>query len=290
MRFDTNMTDVINTVNDAIMPNYGVEIIAANLKINMPDPQSPEHSQSNLSHPNDHKGITTVKDENTGLVRTKALPYTCNPKLHSTTTRKDYLESGIANKPQSLLRKLIKAKHKHDAGQKHDVAHSNEVSIQNSHHNKSLGHLHSDRNDQTSFFTSNQTPVQTSNFEETLEIVESNRTHRPFAFLPSIRVSSQQARKLLYDPRDLQSNRVSTNYMKDAQTSDRLSIRTKLNLSMAVPNHSKLTSPIPSSREILYTKTRKPEHGNSLMQKLRQSLSSMNSGGLDICVDYKNDK
>ena len=62
---------------------------------------------------NKNKGIVTTRDEETGLVRAKGLPYTFNPKLSITTTRKEFIETGVISvKTNKVLKSFLKAKSK----------------------------------------------------------------------------------------------------------------------------------------------------------------------------------
>ena len=284
--FDKNLIDVIATVNDAILPNFGVEIIGANLKINIPESHSNENIHSNENSPQANKGITTTKDDETGLVRTKALPYTFNPKLSITTTRKDYLENGIVGKTNNVLKNFLKTKVKN----KHNL--SQKASKERLEHHKSNSRINTERVENDFHFTSQQTPVQTTSIEETIDLLKSSRIQKPFAFLPSIRMSSHQARKLLFEQNELkQYNQSLLNYKPKEVSND--STKRRLNMSMVISSKTKLTSQIPNSRETWLTKSKiLDSQGNprDAKESLRDSVTSSKSDATDRLVDYKNDK
>lgn len=287
INFNQNLVDVINTVNDSILPTYGVEIIGANLKINIPETQSNENSQTNLHSPHAGKGITTTRDDETGLVRAKALPYTFNPKLLVTTTRKDYLENGIVGKSHSMMKNYLKTKNK----SKHNYNHSHQESKERLEHHKPNSRINTDRIDAELHFTSQQTPIQTTSIEETIDLLKSNRIKKPFEFLPSIRISSQQARKLLYEQNDMKSPNQSV--IDYASSNINQEGRKRLNMSMIISSKSKLTSQIPSNRDNWLTKSKIFEQQvktRDVRDSFRESVVSSNSEINDRLVDYKNDK
>ena len=69
-----------------------------------------EISQGSIDEGN--KGISTFKDENTGLVTIKGLPYTHNPKLDMKISRREYEESGVDAMNERTMRKLAVKKKK----------------------------------------------------------------------------------------------------------------------------------------------------------------------------------
>lgn len=287
--FDQNLVDVINTVNDSILPTYGVEIIGANLKINIPESNNHEDSQSNLHSPHAGKGITTTRDDETGLVRTKALPYTFNPRLSVTTTRKDYLENGVVGKTNSMIKNYLKTKNNPQKSKNH----SHQTSKERFDRHKSNSRINTDRVELDPHFLSQQTPVQVSSIEETLDLLRTNRLQKPFEFLPSIRISSQQARKLLYDQNDFKSPNQSLNdYSSNNAVAQDLA-RKRLNMSMIISSKSKLTSQIPNNNESWLTKSRILDTQNKtrdVRDSLKESIISSKSDVADRLVDYKNDK
>jgi hypothetical protein len=104
--FSKNMIDIIKTVNDAFKPTYGVEIKGKNLNIS--ESQSNVQSQEQLGDP--YPKLTTVRDEETGEYKIKALPYSLNPKLEITISRKEYLENGVQTSSKAMMNTLISNK------------------------------------------------------------------------------------------------------------------------------------------------------------------------------------
>jgi predicted XRE-type DNA-binding protein len=93
--FSKTIIDEIKTVNEALKPTYGVGIMGKDLKAIQTIDQN-DCSQSQISIADSSIGIKTTRDEETGQVKLKALPYTKNPKLTMALTRKDYFENGIS--------------------------------------------------------------------------------------------------------------------------------------------------------------------------------------------------
>lgn len=108
--FKKNIIDVIKTVNDALKPNYGVGITGANLKANFSEEKVNDQSQDSLASSN--RGITTARDEETGLTKILALPYSFNPKLDLTLSRKEYFDNALQNTSKKTVKSLLKHKNK----------------------------------------------------------------------------------------------------------------------------------------------------------------------------------
>jgi hypothetical protein len=107
--FSKNIVDAIKAVNDAFKPNYGVGIMGSNLKITQPNEDNNNHkSQSSIA--DSDRGITTSRDEETGQVKVRALPYTQNPRLSIAVTRKDYFENGFQGFTKRDVKNLLKKK------------------------------------------------------------------------------------------------------------------------------------------------------------------------------------
>lgn len=91
--FTKKLVDAITTISGSIKPNFGVGITGKDLKMTSSSEKiNINENQENMSEVN--RGITTVRDENTGYVKVKALPYYQNPMLDRTVIRKEYFENG----------------------------------------------------------------------------------------------------------------------------------------------------------------------------------------------------
>lgn len=108
--FKKVIVDVIHTVNDSFKPTYGVEISGPSLKPNISDDKINPQNLTTL--PDENKGITSSKDEETGWTKIKALPYTYNPKLDNATTRKEYQEHGVRSSSKKTIKSLLRNKNK----------------------------------------------------------------------------------------------------------------------------------------------------------------------------------
>jgi len=92
--FSLNIFDAIKTVNDSLRPTYGVQVSGKGLS--MAD-TSLQPIVQELGSEDVQQKITTTRDDETGKVKIKALPYNNNPKLNTSTTRQDYEESRVGN-------------------------------------------------------------------------------------------------------------------------------------------------------------------------------------------------
>ena len=107
--FKKNLVDVISTISDSMKPNFGVGITGKNLKIT-PLNETTGKGKGEESKEEVNRGITTMRDENTGYVKVKALPYSHNPKIELAITRKEYFENGVREMASKAMAKLLNQK------------------------------------------------------------------------------------------------------------------------------------------------------------------------------------
>lgn len=131
--FSKNMIDSIKMVNDAFKPNYGVGITGSNLKISQPSEEN-NHQKSQSSITESNRGITTSRDEETGQVKVRALPYTQNPRLSMAVTRKDYFENGLQGFTKRNVKNLLNKKNKNLQLKKSSIASEQEKKKLNNTH------------------------------------------------------------------------------------------------------------------------------------------------------------
>ena len=269
--------NVINAVTDSIWPTYGVELIGANLKIN---------TQDNLNDSsNKNKNVLATKDDKTGMIRAKGLPYTYNPKLSITTTRKEFYENGIVGvKANRTMKNFLKSKHKFS----HSLSHTSTDGKLDDPYTKS--HLNTNRTDNYHFLSQNNT-IQNEGFEETIEVLNTNRTNRPLVQFPSSKLSNYQTKKLLLESNDIITNNQS--YFDFSLDDMNLNTKTNLNASMAISNNPKITIQMPNSRDSWLSKSkivRSQKRSLEVRDQFRDSILSMRSDITDRLVDYKNNK
>jgi hypothetical protein len=119
--FSKTIIDVIKTVNEALKPTYGVGIMGKDLKAIQSIDQN-DDSQSQTSIADSNIGVKTTRDEETGQVKIKALPYAKNPKLTMALTRKDYFENGISAVTTRKAKKIITKKNANSHRRKSSIA------------------------------------------------------------------------------------------------------------------------------------------------------------------------
>ena len=143
-----------------------------------------------------------------------------------------------------------------------------------------------ERSPRIEVFESQQSPAKTSEFTDNLLEATTQRTQRANSFLPSIRIGSNNARKLLFE-----SNESMSGYSNKLSLHADLPPKERFNMSMMVPNGSKLTSaPLEMGKfninnaKGLYASNRK-----SLINDRTYSSNTMNNSVVsDRLVDYKN--
>ena len=95
----------------------------------------------------------------------------------------------------------------------------------------------------------NNLPIDTTNLDGTFDMLASNRAHKMPSFLPSIRINSDKARKLLFNKVDL--NQTSAKIpMTQSNFNVNKSMNEKHNMSVMVSKGVSLRSPIPTRRSL----------------------------------------
>jgi hypothetical protein len=139
-------------------------------------------------------------------------------------------------------------------------------------------------------FTSHHSPIRDSELIDSLE-ESTQRSLRPFSFLPSIKVNSKKADGLLFDQLELQESLNTKINKDDLNQSMDVYRKQRINMSMIFSGTSKLTSALPSNRgaekdKLLGMSKRRSEIGH----RLRSSFAASNSVASDRLIDYINMK
>lgn len=143
-----------------------------------------------------------------------------------------------------------------------------------------------ERSPRIEVFESQQSPAKTSEFTDNLLEATTQRTQRANSFLPSIRIGSNNARKLLFDPNESLSG-----YSNKLSLHADLPPKERFNMSMMVPNGSKLTSaPLEMGKfNLNNAKGFNASNRKSLVNDRTYSTNNMNKSVVsDRLVDYKN--
>lgn len=145
-------------------------------------------------------------------------------------------------------------------------------------------------------YTSQQSPENLANLEDSYEEYETNRTQKPLSFLPSIKMSSKQAHRLLFDPRELNEaaqNRSLIDYTNNEPISGNLPYRKRLNMSLLIPNGTKRTSAIPGKHDFILNNAKDYEINTGrtdYQPQTRRSVGASKSVASDRLIDYQNHK
>ncbi|CAI2387005.1 unnamed protein product [Moneuplotes crassus] len=280
--FSKTLVDAVRIVSDSIKPNYGVGITGKNIKMTSGNDQSVDASGEN------DRGITTSRDDYTGMVKVKALPYVSNPRLHMALTRKQYFENGIDNLSQRTLKKFEKKNKKLDGmNLNKNVKTDNFETAQHS----SKRDMHGAQNPGTGRLTQDQTSLEVSHIGSSIEDLGLNDSLDNTAFLPSIRLKSQKLRKLLVEDKDV-SNENANKSIIGGENYEKISVRRRFNMSMLIPSATKLTSPAPVQGSFRghHSKMAAYLEGSADRLKNKRSESSQYSGIADRLIDYQQNK
>lgn len=182
------------------------------------------------------------------------------------------------------MKNFLKSKHKFS----HSLSH-NSTNEKFDGHN-SNNYLNTDRTDKNHLFSQNNT-IQNEAFEDTIDVLNSNRTHRPLMQFPSSKISNYQARKLLVESNDVIKNNQS--YFDFSLDDVNLHRKPNLNETMTIPNNPKITVQVPNSRDSWLSKSKAMRYQKRSLEvrdQFRDSIMSMRSDATDRLVDYKNQK
>lgn len=291
-----------------------MQIAGKGLKAAFDSASQGQDSQASLhEHSTSKNAFTTSIDDETGNVKIKALPYTQNPKLRYVTTRQDYFENGIIGEIRKPTKNTKKQNARRSVGADkfpNKKPSSQNVSKSNSKHNMEMTpfsmryallkfHLYHSKNTSVERHQITEdslinSPILMTNFDDTIDALRTNRTQKVPSFLPSIRVSSHQARKLLFENPDYHNHSMHMNRSMIESAGEGADLH---NLSVQVISNAKKKSPIPTNRNFRMSMTKISDFTSNDfindMQNNRRSTGTSGTGTANVenrLIDYKNMK